>query len=56
MNNDSNLTTIVGITGLLGTITLEHVNTLVGIAVGIVTLLYVGVKLKKEIKDDEQNK
>ena len=51
MNNDSHLTPAVAIAGLLGTITLEHVNTFVAIILGLVSLAYVSVKLWKEIKD-----
>lgn len=56
MNNDSHLTPAVAIAGLLGTITLEHVNTFVAIILGLVSLAYVSVKLWKEIKDDEDDK
>ena len=50
MNNDSHLTPAVAIAGLLGTITLEHVNTMVAIILGVVSLVYVSIKLWKEIK------
>lgn len=54
MNNDTNITSFVGIAGLLGTITLEHVNTVVAIVLGLVSLAYVSVKLWKEIKNDKK--
>lgn len=51
MNNDSHLTPAVAIIGLVGSITLEHVNTVVAIILGLVSLAYVSVKLWKEIKN-----
>jgi len=51
MNNDSHLTPAVAILGLLGSITLEGVNTFVAIILGLVSLAYVSVKLWKEIKN-----
>jgi len=54
MNDDSHLTPTVAIAGLLGTITLEHVNTVVAIILGIVSLAYVSVKLWKEIKNGKK--
>jgi len=44
MNSSLN-TPLVGITGLIANITLEHVNTIVAIAVGISTLLYMLIKI-----------
>lgn len=36
---------MVGITGLIANITLEQVNTLVAIAVGVATLTYMVIKI-----------
>jgi len=44
MNSSLN-TPLVGITGLIANITLEQVNTIVAIAVGISTLLYMLIKI-----------
>jgi hypothetical protein len=51
--NSQHLTPAVGVTGLLGTITLEHVNTSVAIAVGLMTLVWLTIKIYKEIFPDE---
>ena len=54
MNNDNHLTPAVAIIGLVGSITLEHVNTVVAIILGLVSLAYVSVKLWKEIKNGKK--
>lgn len=41
---------VVGITGLLGTITLSDINTVVAISVGVTTLFYLLIKIFKEVK------
>lgn len=48
MNSD-HIPSAVGITGLLGTITLGDVNLAVGIAVGLTTLVYLIIKIFKEL-------
>ena len=50
--NSQHLPSAVGITGLLGTLTLGDINTVVGICVGVATLVYLIVKILKEIKND----
>jgi len=50
--NSQHLTPAVGVTGLLGTLTLEHINTSVAIAVGILTLVWLTIKIFKEFTDD----
>jgi hypothetical protein len=50
--NSQHLTPAVGVTGLLGTLTLEHINTSVAIAVGIMTLVWLTIKIFKEFTDD----
>mgnify|MGYP003323630022 CR=1 FL=1 len=50
--NSQHLPSAVGITGLLGTLTLGDINTVVGICVGLATLVYLIVKILKEIKND----
>ena len=42
----------VGVLGLLGTITLDKINTTVAIAVGLTTLVWLIIKIYKEIKDE----
>jgi len=41
---------LIGFTGLLGTLTLESVNDVVAIGVGLATLTYLAIKIIKEIK------
>jgi hypothetical protein len=53
MNSD-HLPSFVGITGLLGTITLGDMNTIVAICVGLTTLVYLGIKIMKELKNGER--
>ena len=48
MNSD-HIPSAIGITGLLGTITLGDLNLAVGIAVGLTTLVYLGIKIFKEL-------
>ena len=50
--NSQHLTPAVGVTGLLGTLTLEHINTSVATAVGILTLVWLTIKIFKEFTDD----
>tara|TARA_A100001015_G_C14327648_1_gene458050 strand:+ start:235 stop:396 length:162 start_codon:yes stop_codon:yes gene_type:complete len=47
--NSEHLPSAVGITGLLGTLTLGDINLAVGIAVGLTTLVYLLIKIAKEI-------
>jgi hypothetical protein len=53
--NSPHIPPAVGITGLLGTITLGDLNLAVGLAVGVMTLIYLGIKIYKEIKGDNSN-
>jgi len=48
MNSD-HIPSAIGITGLLGTITLGDLNLAVGIAVGLTTLVYLIIKIFKEL-------
>lgn len=41
---------VIGITGLLGTITLSDINNVVAISVGVTTLFYLLIKIFKEVK------
>tara|TARA_R110000765_G_scaffold163271_1_gene268076 strand:+ start:169 stop:327 length:159 start_codon:yes stop_codon:yes gene_type:complete len=45
--------TAVGITGLIANITLEQVNTLVAIAVGLATLTYMVIKVFHSVTKDD---
>tara|TARA_Y100000361_G_scaffold41014_2_gene35174 strand:+ start:4470 stop:4625 length:156 start_codon:yes stop_codon:yes gene_type:complete len=49
--NSQHLPSAVGIVGLLGTITLSDINTLIAICVGVTTLVYLGIKIYKEIRN-----
>ena len=48
--NSSYMPSLIGFTGLLGTLTLESVNDVVAICVGLATLTYLAIKIIKEIK------
>ena len=48
--NSSYMPSFIGFTGLLGTLTLESVNDVVAICVGLATLTYLAIKIIKEIK------
>jgi len=50
MNVSSYYTPFVGVSGLIGMITLENVNTAVAIAVGLATLWYLTIKIWKELQ------
>ena len=53
MNSD-HIPSVIGITGLLGTITLGDLNLAVGIAVGIMTLVYLAIKIFKELFNPDE--
>lgn len=55
MNSSIN-TPLVGITGLIANITLEQVNTMVAIAVGLSTLVYMLIKIKHLLTNNTKNK
>jgi hypothetical protein len=40
--------TIVGIVGMLGALTLPEINSLVGIGVGLLSLIYLAIRISKE--------
>lgn len=50
MINSPHMPPLIGTIGLLGSFTLSEVNQLVGISVGIVTLIYLVIRIFKEIK------
>ena len=52
--NSEHLPSAIGITGLLGTITLGDINLAVGIAVGLTTLVYLVIKIFKELFDKNE--
>ena len=41
-------TPFIAASGIVGTLTLDHVNTFVAICVGILTMVYLGIKIYKE--------
>jgi hypothetical protein len=42
-------TPFLAISGIVGTLTLDHVNTFVAIGAGVMTMCYLAVKIYKEI-------
>lgn len=42
-------TPFIATSGIIGTLTLDHVNTAVAICVGLLTMMYLGIKIYKEI-------
>ena len=53
MNSD-HIPSAIGITGLLGTITLGDLNLAVGVAVGVTTLVYLIIKIVKELSNPDE--
>jgi hypothetical protein len=43
-------TPFIATSGIIGTLTLDHINTAVAIGVGLLTMFYLGIKIYKEIK------
>ncbi len=43
------VTPFIATSGILGTLTLDHINTAVAIGVGVLTMFYLGIKIYKEI-------
>jgi hypothetical protein len=43
------VTPFIATSGILGTLTLDHINTTVAICVGMLTMVYLGIKIYKEI-------
>jgi hypothetical protein len=42
---------LVGFLGLIGTLTLSDVNSILGIVVGLTTFIYLVIKILKELND-----
>jgi hypothetical protein len=42
-------TPFIATSGIIGTLTLDHINTAVAIGVGLLTMFYLGIKIYKEI-------
>jgi hypothetical protein len=51
--DSQHLPPLVGTIGLLGSLTISEVNGIVAIAVGILTLIYLAIRIIKEIKNNE---
>ena len=51
--NSQHLPPVIGTVGMLGSFTIGEVNELVGIAVGVTTLVYLVVRIIKEIKNSK---
>ena len=49
--NSQHFPSFIGTIGVIGTFTLADINQVIGIAVGIFTLLYLGIRIKKELKE-----
>jgi hypothetical protein len=43
------VTPFIATSGILGTLTLDHINTTVAILVGVLTMCYLAIKIYKEI-------
>ena len=52
--DSQHLPPLIGTIGMLGSFTIGDVNELVGIAVGITTLVYLIVRISKEIKNTNE--
>jgi len=48
--NSQHIPPLIGTVGLLGSFTLGEINQLIGIAVGLFTLVYLIIRIIKEIK------
>tara|TARA_R100000278_G_scaffold44840_1_gene39035 strand:- start:851 stop:1015 length:165 start_codon:yes stop_codon:yes gene_type:complete len=48
--NSQHIPSAIGTVGLLGTVTLSDINTIVAIAVGLTTLTYLIIKIVKELR------
>jgi hypothetical protein len=53
MNDHTHPPALVGLLGLTANLTLEQVNTGIAILVGLATLIYMIVKILKEIRNKE---
>ena len=51
MSDNTQPTALIGVLGLLANLTLEQVNTGIAILVGLATLLYMIIKIIKEIRN-----
>lgn len=49
--NSPHIPSAIGVSGLVGTLTLSDINSIVAICVGLTTLAYLVLKIIKEIKD-----
>jgi hypothetical protein len=53
MNDHTHPPAIVGMLGLIANLTLEQVNTVIAVLVGLTTLIYMLIKIRKELKNDK---
>ena len=51
MTNSPHIPPMVGTIGLLGTFTVSDLNQMVGLCVGLLTVLYLIIRIYKEIKN-----
>tara|TARA_Y100001938_G_C8071180_1_gene423160 strand:- start:1162 stop:1320 length:159 start_codon:yes stop_codon:yes gene_type:complete len=49
--NNSHVPSFIGTAGTVGTFTLASINQIVAIAVGIFTLIYLSIRIYKELKN-----
>tara|TARA_B110000305_G_C19356792_1_gene597271 strand:- start:316 stop:537 length:222 start_codon:yes stop_codon:yes gene_type:complete len=42
-------TPFIATSGIIGTLSIDHINTSVAIGVGVLTMVYLGIKIYKEI-------
>jgi len=52
--DSQHLPPLIGTVGMLGSFTIGEVNELVGIAVGVTTLVYLLVRISKEINSKDE--
>lgn len=54
MNEHTHPPALIGVLGLLANLSLEQVNTGIAILVGLSTLIYMVIKIIKELKNNKQ--
>ncbi len=54
MNDNTHPPALIGVIGLLANLSLEQVNTGIAIMVGLATLIYMVIKILKELKNNKQ--
>lgn len=55
MNDHTHPPALIGVIGLLANLSLEQVNTGIAIMVGLATLIYMVIKILKELKQNKND-